>query len=112
MTHIPSELLREILIDPWYKTCCLKDNDCEGRIEFHHAFEFQGKQVNEPWCIVPICSGHHEDARIREVKDMIDYIILNRAPITALTKYSKAENLFQRLFYLENKFHGKRIRHT
>ena len=87
--------------DPYYRSCALrlkqgKYGVCNGRVEWHHAFIFGGRQVNEKWCILPMCSQHHRIADRRDIKEETDRIMLNRAPEETLKKYSKAVNLIEK----------------
>lgn len=104
MSKIPKALLKEILADEWYKTCCLKGSDCSGRIEFHHNLIFGGRQVQAKFAILPLCHAHHEDANWTEVKEKLDHIMLTRASNTELVKYSKATNLLRKLDYFNGKY--------
>ncbi len=46
---------------PFYQVCArAKEGKCDGRITREHAIYFKGKQVNEPWAIVPLCIYHHK----------------------------------------------------
>lgn len=48
--------------DPFMSRCCARDETCEGRIEWHHAFNYAGKRQNVRWGILPLCSKHHDQA--------------------------------------------------
>lgn len=101
MRKIPLKLREELSNDSYYKTCALRSlqgkfGACGGRIEWHHAFIFAGRQVNERWCIVPACHSHHQIANRRDIKSAFDKIILNRADDETLIKYSKSEDLVEK----------------
>lgn len=77
--------------DPFYKRCCLEVmGGCEGTIQWHHNLIFAGRQVNEIFCILPLCYKHHRDANIKKVRDLLDIIMLDRATPEQVQKYSKA----------------------
>ena len=56
---IPKQLLKEILADPYYKTCARLDSDCDGIITLEHALLYAGKQVQAKFAIIPLCWYHH-----------------------------------------------------
>lgn len=93
--------------DPFYKYCCLTNvdtgDDCDGKIEWHHNLIFGGRQLNEPWAILPLCKHHHDN--IVRVKELVTWIMLNRASDQQLKEVSKAIpyiNMRERL----NKLYG------
>ena len=57
MRVIPEALKRRIAADPWYRKCCL----CHSLdVQWHHNLIYAGQQVNEVFCILPVCETHHE----------------------------------------------------
>lgn len=64
---IPEDIREQLADDPFMQNCILAPLDeCEGRIEWNHAFTYAGKRVNELWAILPMCTKHHrEEARWR-----------------------------------------------
>lgn len=63
--------------DPFMHRCIIYD-DCEGRIEWNHAFTYAGRRRNVLWGILPMCSKHHrQEARYRALmrEIMLDRII-------------------------------------
>lgn len=107
MSKIPPELLAEILLDPYYRVCCMKGLDnipCAGRIEFHHNLIFAGSQFQSKFCILPLCKEHHIQADFSDVKEHLDWIMLSRASDFQIKLISKALNYQQRLDYLNKKY--------
>lgn len=93
MRPIPPKLREEMADDPFYKYCCMRDMDvgnCEGRTEWHHALIFAGRQINERFCILPLCSYHHKNVEKPGIKELVTKLMLLRATDEELTKYSKA----------------------
>lgn len=89
MRPIPIELREEMSQDPYMSTCCMAGiGDCVGRIEWHHNLIFAGRQVNEKWCILPLCKRHHDN--IDGGKAICNWIMLNRATDEELKPYCKA----------------------
>ena len=87
---IPVKMREEMSKDKFYSKCCLADEECEGRIEFHHNLQYAGKRVNEKFCILPVCSYHHSRADTSIFKERMNYQMLNRANDEELKRYSKA----------------------
>jgi hypothetical protein len=56
---IPEDLREALSQDPFMRVCIIADGECEGRIEWNHAFTYAGTRRNEPWGIIPMCSSHH-----------------------------------------------------
>lgn len=50
------------------RRCIIAGKDeCDGRIEWHHAFSYGGKRVDEIWSLLPACTKHHrEEAQWRD----------------------------------------------
>jgi hypothetical protein len=90
MRKIPEKLKAEMEADKYYTKCAV-GGSCSGKIEWHHNLIYAGRQVNEKFCIIPLCKHHHD--KIDYFKDEVDRIMLNRATEDELTMYSKAVNL-------------------
>ena len=96
MRPIPPKLKEELNADPFMKLCCL----CGViKVQFHHAIEYKGSQLNERWAIVPACKECH-DNRLEELQ----LKALNRATKEELARISKAESFEQRRLYLTGKY--------
>lgn len=91
MRKIPEELREEMANDPFYKKCCLEDYTfgCVGKIEWHHNLIYAGRQVNEKFCILPVCKYHHDHEKDTEIGERLDYIMLHRATEDDLRRFSK-----------------------
>lgn len=90
MNHIPKSLNEDLNLDPFYWKCCLRFlGGCEGRIERHHALIYAGKQYQAKFCILPSCNAHHEIARRSDIKELFDWILLNRASDEEIAKISE-----------------------
>ena len=92
---IPIKLRSEMSEDKYYTKCCI-DDECSGKIEWHHNLIFKGQQVNEKWCIIPVCKKHHDLIHgSSEYKEMANFVMLNRTTDEELLKYSKAINYLE-----------------
>ncbi len=84
-----------MLKDEFYQRCCLEDKNCSyekghRKIEFHHHIIFGGKQLQEVWAILPVCSGyHHKFARRKDLQEKLTRICVSRATSEELKKVSK-----------------------
>lgn len=101
--NIPKKLREEMSKDPYYKRCCLHNLDCSGKIEWHHALTFAGKQIQRKFAIVPACEHHHKNVAI--FKKLFHWIALSRATTAELKEFEKA--LFKRELIVLNKLYKK-----
>lgn len=92
MRKIPQKLKEELSSDIFYKKCCIPDEMCNGRIEWHHNLIYGGKQINEKFCILPICHFHHEHEKNSKIGEKLDYIMWSRATPEQIKSYSKAKD--------------------
>ncbi len=92
MRKISKKTLETLLGDDRMKRCCLfRLGDCFGKIEFHHNLIYAGKQSDIPNTILPVCKAHHDKADKKEVKEILDWIMLNQMTerdFLSLPKYS------------------------
>lgn len=103
MNKIPLKLREELAKNPLWKICSLADENCKGRIQWHHNFQYANKQIQEKFSIISICEYHHERARSKEFRDLIDWICLSRATSDELAKYPKVD-WKQKFKFLTNKY--------
>jgi hypothetical protein len=89
-------------------SCCLmtkKDCRCKGRIEWHHNLIFGGKQSDIPETILPLCKNfHHRYAEQMDIKEKLDWIMLNQMSDEQIESISKAVNYQQRKIYVNSKY--------
>ena len=107
---IPKKMREEMAVDPFYQRCCISGaRKAPGvKIEWHHNFtsyQYGNKgRLNEKWAILPVCEAVHLKAGTSEIKERLDWVMLNRTDDETLKKYSKAEDLIRKRSYLNNKF--------
>lgn len=106
---IPPKLLKELLADVYYRKCArASEGTCQGRITFEHTEIYKGKQIQERWAIVPLCSYHHAVNQYQDCgdlkKELNQAIALNRATDDELEKYSKVIDYKRRRDYLKKKY--------
>lgn len=67
-SSIPPAIREELSNDSYMNECDVANGMCEGKLEWHHAFTYAGKRVNELWSIIPLCHHHHlHEGKIRWV---------------------------------------------
>lgn len=81
--------------DIFYKTCCIKNHECSGRIEWHHNLIYAGQRVNEIFAILPVCQYHHFLEKRKDIAEHLDYIMLCKATDEQLIAISKAINYLE-----------------
>lgn len=105
MRPIPNKLRAEMAADPYYQRCAITGRPKGAvKIEWHHNLIYAGRQVNEKWCILPISEAIHIRARERDMKEKLDWVMLNRGTDEELQRYSKVENLIARRAKLNEKY--------
>jgi len=107
MRPIPPKIRDQIARDPFMRTCIYERIDapnhrCMGRITWEHAWIYAGKQINEPWAIVPCCEAHNSGEAM--VKDYNRYVALTRANLNDLTKRMPRKNWKQEYNHLNEKY--------
>jgi len=112
---IPKKLREEMERDPFYKRCCVTGASAlTSRVEWHHNFESYANgnkgRVNEKWCILPLLRSVHAKADTHEVRNYLNWIMLNRADDETLRRWSKAEDLIKKRERL-NKFYEDQKNH-
>jgi hypothetical protein len=91
--------------DPFYRSCCLKDETCQGRIERHHNLIYAGSRVDDYWSILPVCGHHHSLADTKKVREALDWVMIKRMLLSDMEKYPRV-NWRQKAIYLQTKFEG------
>lgn len=95
--------------DDFYRTCSLSRlGGCGGRISIEHAIIFAGRQLDEPWALIPLCAKHHGVDQYQDVtavnKERSEWVALNRATDQELLAVSKVINYIHKRNYLNEKF--------
>lgn len=111
MKPLSQKTKAEINLNPFYKVCArnlyLNDHECKGRITMEHALIYAGKQVDDPFAIVPLCAYSHgvDEFQGNNIldKEINHWIALNRATENDFVKYYKSD-WRQRKVYLNSKF--------
>lgn len=90
--------------DPWMHRCAITGTP-HGKIEWHHNLIHAGRQVNEDWAIIPLYEDVHDAIEgDMELKERVDWIMLNRATDEQLAPYCKAINYIRRRDTLNQKY--------
>ena len=101
--NTPSKILEQLKGDPFMYFCIhtlfQKDSHlCRGKVEWHHALIFSGRQIQEAWAIVPLCQYHHKQPN----KDFARHLAFCRAEhmgidLTKLTDFNHWKHEIKRL---------------
>ena len=113
---IPEKLKQRMDADPFYHRCCVTGTpDFREKVDWHHNFEsyLHGNRgrVNESWCILPVVHWIHDMADNQYVREVLDWIMLNRATDEILEHWStfhgelkmQRDYLNQKLYTYEDK---------
>ena len=77
MRPIPLKLREQLASTGEMKLCIYNNADCKGRVEWEHAWDYGGKQIQEAWAIIPCCTYHHRGAGLD--KDFNHFMSLLKA---------------------------------
>lgn len=98
---------QELAKDPEYRQgfCLYHNRVHQGRpTQWHHNLIFAGRQVNERFAIMQICTEIHDKMFMKQVKERCDWIMLNRASDEELRYFSKADDLIRKRDKLNQKY--------
>jgi len=101
MRKIPLNIRKQISEDNFYRTCCVADEICFGKIEIHHNMIYAGKQVDDLFALLPVCLYHHEREKCREIGDKLDKVMISRMTIEDEKKFDRINWLVKKQ-YLDN----------
>ncbi len=103
MRPIPKKMREQIADDPFMKRCVWTGT--RQNVSWEHCFVYKGRQINEPWAIVPLRRDLNVNIT-QEIKDYCRWIALMRAKPEDLAKYPKRD-WDQLKKYLDRKYVGK-----
>lgn len=93
MRPIPLAMRDELELLQRMKVCAVAHfgfGECEPKIEWDHVWIYAGRQINEPWAIIGVCSRHH---RLKDsewlVRDAIQRASLRLATSEDLARYPR-----------------------
>lgn len=106
MTRIPKKLREQLAADPFYTRCCVTGLYAQpsDRIEWHHNMIFAGRQVQARFAILPVLASIHRVAALPEIKDKLDWVMVNRMSGEDLELYGKGVDWIHRLEWLNYVF--------
>jgi hypothetical protein len=84
---IPIKQRNEMSEDPFMKRCCIRDENCDGRINWHHHQKYCGRRISDKFSILPVCEFHHRWEA--GYKDKLNWIMINRMTKEDFEKYPK-----------------------
>jgi len=87
MKPISLSVKRAILKDDFYKACCRCGADT---VEWHHALQYGGSQLNEKFAIVPACHACHLAVDTTpDAKDYFKFVAISRMPGDKKMRYER-----------------------
>lgn len=109
MNNIPLKLRKQLALSAEYYRCALLGHsECGGRITWHHAVTFKGKQVQLRWAILPVCERHHGAGKFMDAgtfdNEVLLWVALNRASEEELWAISRVVNYPRERYRLNDKF--------
>ena len=97
---IPNKVRVRLANDPFMKFCIKAGSgECRGAVQWHHAWEYAGRQIQEWWAIVPLCHYHHKPGVLDN--DYAQFIGLRRATYEELKKYHRIDWQQLRIYLLK-----------
>ena len=80
-----------------------KEGDCSGtNIEWHHALQVRGRQLQEEYALIALCTFHHRGNGKND--ELARYIAYRYATDADLRKLKRYEALRQEKSFLTKKF--------
>ncbi len=95
MRKLSSETQKKLAHSERMKHCQLAPyipHDCSKKIDWHHNLIFASKQSDIPETIIAICSEIHDKANRKDVKERLDWIMLNQMSDAQVRNIGKAIN--------------------
>lgn len=98
MNNMPAKLRKEMEVDEFYQKCCLTGLGFKAtdenrfnpkRVEWHHNLIFAGRQVQKKFAILPVLKKYHDQEKKPEIKELLNWVMLNRMTPEELSEYSK-----------------------
>lgn len=107
MRTISPKNRKAIDADPYFKVCARSGPNCSKRITIEHVFIHAGRQIDELFNFLPLCTFHHAVNEHQDGgdlnKELNEYLALCRATMPDLIKYPRV-SWWLRFTYLHNKF--------
>ncbi len=106
MNKIPKNLREQLASDQFYSRCCITglSSTFADPIQWHHNMVFAGKQVQARFAILPVLKSVHDQANNKEIREKLDWVMLNRMSTEDLMLYGKGIRWYARLEGLNYKF--------
>lgn len=110
MRKISLKNRKAIAADPFYRVCArASEGTCRSKhITIDHAIIVAGRQIDELWALIPLCTWHHSVNEFQDSGDLDKeknlHIALSRATNEEIHAISKAIPYVRELIRLNNKF--------
>lgn len=114
MRPISQKLKDKLVSAPFYQKCCLTKKTIKKhgiKIDFHHAWSYSGRQIDEEWAIMPVWEKKHayygDDDSVHnchKTREYVKYLSLLRVDLEDLKKRLPKADWQQVFNYLESKY--------
>ena len=95
MNNTPQELKNKWQANPAKKCMRADEGNCAGSLTKEHALIYAGRQIQEDWAILDICSFHHSVNEYQDGGDLNkekhEWLAMRQAPQEAREKYYKMD---------------------
>lgn len=106
MTAIPLKMRKVIALDQEMTHCFYtklgRGGECQGKVEWEHAFTYSGKRLNEPWAIIGVCTYHHRGPGLN--KALNRFMALRRADLAEVELHYPKVDWKQLYSHLSHQF--------
>ena len=102
--RLGNNTLHAIRTDKFFKQSAISG---DTPVQLHHVYTFAGKQIDEPWNIVPLTKEEHDmvtphkPSYIKQLDEQVQLIALNRATKEELQAISKSVDYLVLREYLQ-----------
>jgi hypothetical protein len=106
MNNIPKKLRGQMGSEEYYKICAITGlrGTFNDPVQWHHNYILAGKQLQKRFAIIPIRKSVHERVSNFEIKEKLDWIMLNRATDAEVLSISLTFDYFRCRHQLNQKY--------
>ena len=89
---MPPELRARLQLQARMHKCALDDEDCDGRLEWHHAVIFGGSKLEVWWAVHALCFYHHSIADRKDIRAIL-VALMHKLGGDEVKEYEKIKRL-------------------
>ena len=103
---IPLKIREELAEDPRMEVCMLKGHgECGGELQWHHAWTYKNRQIQESFAIGGLCENHHHEVDRRQCQGILLARLSDEYIMQIQKKYPKIDWAKEKKL-LENQFNN------